>query len=84
MFQASHSLVIARCFVADNSESRTISKTSLAPVQATLGGPEVEQVRVQGAVRLLMDCVADITEHEGLDVLPAMSQVHTLLLNPKP
>ncbi len=44
-------------------------------LQATLGGPEVEQVRVQGAVRLLMDCIADIVEHEGLDVLPAMSQV---------
>ena len=46
-------------------------------LQATLGGPEVEQVRVQGAVRLLMDCVADIVEHEGLDVLPAMSEVLT-------
>ena len=44
-------------------------------LQATLGGPDMEQVRVQGAVQMLMDCVADIVEHEGLDVLPAMSQV---------
>ena len=39
------------------------------------GGLNAEAVRVQGAVQLLMDCLADIVDHEGLDVLPAMSQV---------
>ncbi len=38
------------------------------------GGPDAEAIRVQGAVQLLMDCLADIVDHEGLDVLPAMSQ----------
>ena len=52
-----------------------IQKDDGAWLQAKSGSSEDEQTRVQGAVRLLMDCVADIVEHEGLDVLPAMSQV---------
>lgn len=36
---------------------------------------EVEEARVQGTVQLLMDCIADLVENEGLDVLPAMTQV---------
>ena len=35
-----------------------------------------EEARVQGTVQLLMDCIADLVETEGLDVLPAMTQVH--------
>ena len=34
-----------------------------------------EDERVHNTVQLLMDCVADLIDHEGLDVLPAMTQV---------